>query len=168
MPQLQLKSYSTSIDPHNLLDVGIGVFFDPTSGDDEEIALARAVNIALNTDRLALPDDTLPNGQDTDRRGHWADTDVAEIWAGWPVGCRLWLMTRDSLTDSHAAKGSSLERARRYIDEALQPFVVAKIASAYKIDLSQGPDSITGTITIYRGPKSAIALQYQALWTDYA
>ena len=42
-------------------DVSIeGVLFKPQPGPDSDIALARAVLVALNTDRLALPDDALP------------------------------------------------------------------------------------------------------------
>jgi hypothetical protein len=73
-------------------------------------------------------------------------------------------MSRDKLTDSNAKQGSSLERANRFIAEALDPFVEAKIFSQYKIALVQGQESISGTITIYRGPKSAISLQYEDFW----
>ncbi len=148
--------------------VSIDWLTSPIAGIDETQALATAIMVALNTDRRALPDDVLPNPGDTDRRGWWADTDAATIWKGWPIGCRLWLMSRDKITDAGAKQGATIERAKRYIREALDPFVSAKIASSYTTDLRRdGRDRITGTITIFRGPKPSIALQYQSLWTEF-
>lgn len=152
--------------------VSLAVLFTPIPGvDDEAIALARAVQVALGTDRRALADDVLPvpppAGQVPDRRGWWGDTNAATIWGGWPIGVRLWLMARDKITGSAAKQGATIEKARRYIAEALQPFVDAKLCSSFAIALSQtGRNKIEGTITLYRGPKSAIALQYQDFWTD--
>ena len=140
----------------------------PVTGIDETQALATAVMVALNTDRRALDDDVLPQLGSDDRRGWWGDTDAGSIWGGWPIGSRLWLMSRDTITDAGAKQGATIERARRYIKEALDPFVDAKIAPSFTIDLRQdGRDRITGTITMFRGPKSAIALQWQSLWTDF-
>lgn len=154
-----------------LKDVAFSWLVDPTAGIDETQALATAVMLALNTDRRALPDDVLPEltqpGEQPNRRGWWGDLDAQPIWNGWPIGCRLWIMRRDKITDTGAREGSSIERARRYIAEALDPFVSAKIASAYDVDLAQtGRDKITGTITIYRGPKDAIALEFADLWAE--
>ncbi len=43
-----------------------------------------------------------------------------------------------------------------------------KIATRFDTALQQvGTDQISGTITIYRGPKTAIALQFQDLWRDF-
>ncbi|WP_158812070.1 phage GP46 family protein [Beijerinckia sp. L45] len=165
MPSIQLLPINASTDPNATLDVGIGLFFNPTVGPDEDIALARAVMVALNTDRLALPDDVLPNNRDDDRRGWWGDYQAPDIWGGWNIGCRLWLLSRSKLTDSGAKQGSTLAIANRYIAEALDPFVTAKICSTYTVNIVQsGNDKITGTITIYRGPKAAISLAYQDFW----
>jgi phage gp46-like protein len=139
----------------------------PITGIDQTQALATAIMVALNTDRRALPDDPLPQLGSDDRRGWWGDLDAEAIWNGWPIGSRLWLMSRDKITDTAARQGSTVERARRYIAEALDPFVASKVASSYTIALAQaGPDRITGTVTIYRGPKSAIALEFQDLWKE--
>ena len=148
--------------------VGIEALFRPVAGPDTDVALARAITVALNSDRRALDDDKLPTEQGDDRRGVWADTDAAAIWGGWPIGSRLWLMGREKITDSNAAQGSTIEKARRFIAEALQPFVDAMICTSFTIDLArQGRDRIGGTIKIFRGPKVAIALEFQDLWSVY-
>lgn len=149
-------------------DVAIDTLFQPVPGADEDIALARSIMVALNTDRLALADDTLPNEKDNDRRGWWGDLNADTIWVGWPIGTRLWLMTRDKITDSNAKQGSTIAKAERFINEALQPFVDAKIFSRFTVSLTQvGTSQITGTITIFRGPRQAIALLYQDFWKPY-
>lgn len=150
-----------------LKSVAMDWLLSPVTGIDETMALATAVMVALNTDRRALPDDVLPNPNSDDRRGWWGDLDAQAIWNGWPIGSRLWLMTRDKITDSNAKQGATIAKAQRYIAEALDPFVAAKIASKYVTALRQvGTDRITGTVTIYRGPKSAIALEFQNLWQE--
>ena len=154
-----------------LKSVSMDWLLSPITGIDETQALATAIMVALNTDRRALPDDVLPQptppGQLPDLRGWWGDLDAETIWNGWPIGSRLWLMTRDKITDSGARQGATIEKARRFIAEALDPFVAARICSSYAIALRQvGTERITGTVTIFRGPKSAIALQFQDLWTE--
>ena len=141
--------------------------FGTIAGDPQDHRLANAVVIALNTDRRALPDDKLPDPRSTDRRGWWGDTDAAAIWGGWPIGSRLWLLTRAKLPGG-TREGATIERARRYLAEALEPFKTAKICSAYTINLAQdGPERISGTITMFRGPKTAIALNFQDFWRDF-
>ena len=141
--------------------------FGTVAGDLQDHRLANAAIIALNTDRRANPDDKLPDPHSTDRRGWWGDTDAAAIWGGWPIGTRLWLLSRVKLPGS-TRDGATIERARQYIAEALQPFVDNRIATRFDIALAQDtPERISGTITIYRGPKTAIALQFADLWRDF-
>ena len=124
--------------------------------------------MALNSDRRALDDDILPTEQGDDRRGVWSDTGAYEIWGGWPIGSRLWLMHRDKITEAGAAQGSTIEKARRYLTEALQPFVDAMICTSIPNALERrGLDKIGGTITLFRGPKTAVALEYQSLWAVF-
>lgn len=169
MPSIRL--IASTADPQGSPSEGVGIecLFRPIAGLDTDIALARAVTVALNSDRRALDDDTLPTEQGDDRRGVWADTDAYEIWGGWPIGTRLWLMHRDKITEAGAAEGSTIEKARRYLAEALQPFVDAMICTSFTIALERrGLHKIGGTIKIYRGPKTAIALEFQDLWSVYA
>ncbi len=85
-----------------------------------------------------------------------------------PIGSRLWLLARAKLTGRARARAPRSSGRRRYIAEALQPLVDMKIATRFDTALQQvGTDQISGTITIYRGPKTAIALQFQDLWRDF-
>jgi phage gp46-like protein len=137
------------------------------NGLDETQALVTAVTIAFCTDRLAETSDILPLPGSTDRKGWWGDDGASEIWNGWPVGSRFWLMTRDKITDFNYKGGSTLSRANAFATECLQPFVDAKIISDFDIDVEQvDSQRVDVTATLYRGPLPAISLQFQALWND--
>jgi|ERR1035437_8845518 phage gp46-like protein len=137
------------------------------AGQPEETAdLVTAIYIALMSDALADESDDLPFLNTSDRRGWWADADAEEIWGAWPIGSLLWLLKRSSLTDPGYKGGSTLARVQQYISKALQPFVDNKICSKFDIASRQTKDGISSVLTIYRGPKVAIALQFQALWDD--
>ena len=132
--------------------------------DDTE-ALETAVRVALGTDRLAAASDTLPDPNSTDRRGWWGDLDAQQIWGGWPIGCRLWLLSREKITGSEAQQGSTLARIKFYIQEAIQPFIDLRLASRMDVQVSRvDVERVTALIRLYRGPKTAIELQYQVLW----
>ena len=142
--------------------------FGQVAGDAQDHRLANLVVIALNTDRRALPDDKLPQLNSDDRRGWWGDTDAKAIWNGWPIGSRLWSLKRAKMTDRGAREGAILERVRRYIREALDPIVAAKMATKYDLALQQvGAEQIAGKLTMFRGPRSAINLEWQDLWRDF-
>lgn len=137
------------------------------NGLDETQALATAVTIAFCTDRLAETSDVLPIPGSTDRKGWWGDDSASDIWNGWPVGSRLWLMTRDKITDSKYSGGSTASRASAFANECLQPFVDQKIISDFDIDVVQvNAQRVDMTVTLYRGPLPAISLQFQSLWND--
>lgn len=132
---------------------------------DETQALATAVIVALGTDRRANDDDQLPDPESDDRRGWWGDLDAARIWGGWPIGSRLWLLDRAKITDEKARGGSTLARAENYVREALRPFIANKIASRVDVSATRTDTNAIGiAVTIYRGPKPAIRLEYQSLW----
>ena len=104
---------------------------------DERKALATAVIVALGTDALAERTDILPDPDRTDRAGWWGDLDASEIWGGWPIGSRLWLLKRDKIEDHGAARGATVTRVDRYIREALQPLVDRRIASTFDVKASR-------------------------------
>jgi phage gp46-like protein len=134
---------------------------------DETAELISAVNVALMTDSLAAPTDVLPDPNSNDRRGWWGDLDADTIWGGWPIGSKLWLLTRAKIVDSGAREGATIARVQAYISAAIQPFITAKLASRFSVTATQvNRQRIDARVIIYRGPKSAIELQYQALWDE--
>ena len=139
----------------------------PTGLLDEMQALADAVTVALNTDALADVTDVLPDPRSADRRGWWGDLDADVIWNGWPIGSKLWLLTRAKILDANAREGSTLVRARNYITTALQPFVDHGICSRFAVTPAVVNDRrIDASIIMYRGPKTAIQLEYAPLWSE--
>jgi phage gp46-like protein len=134
---------------------------------DETEALATAVIVALGTDRLASIDDELPDLDSTDRRGWWGDLDAQEIWGGWEIGSRLWLMHRAKITGSNAAVGSTLVRVKHYIQEAIQPFLSLRIGTSMDVEVVRfDTQRIDALVRLYRGPTTAVELRYQILWQD--
>ena len=127
--------------------------------------LQSAVIVALGTDMLAPPDLELPDPDATDRRGWWGDMDADTIWGGWPVGCLLWLLARESITGPEARKGSTLVRADSWTRDAMKPFTQNLIASRIDV-LSSRIDTqrIDVGVVLYRGPQPIIELRYNELW----
>lgn len=134
--------------------------------DDRE-ELATAARLALGTDRMADIGDILPDPDSTDRRGWWGDLDAEEIWGGWPIGCKNWLLSRAKITDTPSREGSTVERARKYTQQALLPFVDKRIASSVAVSAERTElQRIEVSAQIYRGPLSEIELRYQLLWQE--
>jgi phage gp46-like protein len=132
---------------------------------DDRYALATAVIVALGTDALAERDDILPDPDSTDRAGWWGDLDAEEIWDGWPIGSRLWLLKRDKIEDPGSRRGATVTRVDRYIREALQPFLDRRIASTLSVDVQRvGRERIDAHVIMYRGPTLAVDLRYQIAW----
>lgn len=126
--------------------------------------LATSIIVALGTDRLAEPGDLLPDPDDTDRRGWWGDYQ-AEIWDGWPVGSRLWLLQRDKIEGPGSRRGATTVRVEQYIREAIQPFIERRIGSSFEVEATRvGRQEIDALIRIYRGPVLEIELRYAILW----
>lgn len=134
---------------------------------DEREELATAVRVALGTDALAGKNDVLPDPDSTDRRGWWGDLDAEEIWNGWPIGCKNWLLTRTKITGEFSVEGSTLQRARQYTLDALSPFVQKRIASNANAEATRvGLQRIDVVAQLFRGPDLEIELQYQSLWQE--
>jgi phage gp46-like protein len=134
---------------------------------DDTQALATAVIVALGTDRLAATNDILPDPDSTDRRGWWGDLEAENIWDGWPIGSRLWLLTRDKIVGPEAFQGATVVRVEQYIREAIQPFIDRRIGSRMAVEATRiGKERIDALVRIYRGPMLEIELRYQVLWND--
>jgi phage gp46-like protein len=136
------------------------------AGDDSD-ALATAVIIALGTDGLAAKEEVLPDPHSSDRMGWWGDLDAEEIWNGWPLGSRLWLLSRAKITDSLSLEGATVTRVENYLRESLQPFVDRRVATSFSMDVSRNAynrNRIDAEVTIFRGQRPAVALQFQILW----
>lgn len=134
---------------------------------DDKLALQSAVIVALGTDATADKTDVLPNIDDDDRRGWWGDLDAEEIWGGWPVGCKLWLLRRAKITGPGAVEGSTTARAENYVAEAMVPFIKNKIISTFSAQAARlGRERIDVDLKIYRGPDREIDLRYSDLWEE--
>lgn len=149
----------------------LAVTFDwlmtPLGQLDTTYELVTAVIVALGTDRLAEDDDILPGLDDTDRRGWWGDLDATELFDAWPIGTRLWLLSRHKITGERAKQGSSTARAREYAYEALQPFVDRGICREIEVTAVRNAiDKIDLTVTLIRGDEPNLTIRYASLWND--
>jgi phage gp46-like protein len=152
---LTLEQYQVTVD-WRLLDDG--------TLDDSQ-ALATAIIVALGTDALASTDDILPDPDSTDRAGWWGNLDAQEIWGGWDIGTKLWLLKRSAIEGPNFQRGATLAHVKNYIYECIQPFVTNHIASTFTVDVQRVSDQqINALIRIYRGPIPAIELRYAILW----
>jgi phage gp46-like protein len=139
----------------------------PTGLIDETQQLASAILVALNTDALADPSEVLPDPRDSNRRGWWGDLNADTIWGGWPIGSRLWLLTRAKILDNTAREGATITRVETYCRIALQPLIDKRICTRISVVARQdNRKRISATIIAYRGPKTAIQLEYQPLWAE--
>jgi phage gp46-like protein len=154
---IEFPKYSVTVDWSLLADGTL----------DDTQALATAVVVALGTNGQAEISDELPDPDDTDRRGWWGDFDSEEIWDGWPIGSRLWLLQRSKIVGSGAQQGPTTVRVENYIHEAIQPFLERRIGSQLFVKATRNGDSrIDALVRIYRGPALEIELRYAVLWED--
>jgi phage gp46-like protein len=136
---------------------------DGTLSEQEE--LATAVRLALGTDRLADIHEVLPDIDSDDRRGWWGDYQAEEIWGGWPIGCKNWLLLRAKISDEVSWEGATVLRAKTYTREALQPFIDKNICSKIEVEAFRvGREEIDVHVRLYRGPRREIDLRFQYLW----
>lgn len=138
-------------------------------GLDDVDELASAIIIALGTDALADEVDPLPDIESNDRRGWWGDLDAAEIWGGWPIGSRLWLLMRGKITGRESRYGSTVARAQQYTREALQPFLDNRVCTRIDVAAERSTEDysrIDVGVVIYRGLEPVIALRFDAMWDE--
>jgi phage gp46-like protein len=151
--------------PQYAVTVDWSLLGDGTLDTDQQ--LATAVIVALGTDALASRDDLLPDPDSTDRAGWWGDLDADAIWDGWPIGCKLWLLKRSKIEGPGSLYGPTVVRVEDYIRTAIQPFIDRRIASAMTVDVARtGRERIEALVRIYRGPRLAVELRFEILWTE--
>jgi hypothetical protein len=74
-------------------------------------------------------------------------------------------LRRAKISDEFSVEGSTVQRAQDYTIQCIQPFVDNKICTSFEVTSQRvGLDRVYVTVTLYRGPKEAIALRYQILW----
>lgn len=141
---------------------------------DESEVLANVVKVALLTDRRASLQEILPDPDSDDRKGWWADFEAELVWDGWPIGCRNWLLARAKIIGAATSEGATVVRAEEYTRAALQPMIDKRMCSA--IDVVAERVLVQGTspqahridvhVTVFRGPRVEIELQFQDLWNE--
>src|SRR5262252_2437053 len=133
-PITALTDIRTSWDPWFLQ--GDWVFAPPDlmTGRD----LETAATLSLFTDRLALPDDPLPDPNDGDRRGWWADWDAEQGY----LGSRIWLISREKQTEAVRL------RAEEYCREALQWMLDDDVADSVQVTASWAPIEAPGRLDV--------------------
>jgi len=151
----------------NLKGVWADWLLKPTGMLDETEELVNIVKIALLTFALADVDDILPDPDSTDRCGWWGDLDAETIWDGWPIGAKIWLLSRAKITPAEAREGSTLVRAEQYCRVALQPLIDRRICSHFDVEATRGSiERINVLIRVYRGPQAQVELRFQNLWDE--
>jgi phage gp46-like protein len=122
---------------------------DLAKGND----LVTAVLISLFTDRIANEDDEIPDGT-SDPRGWWADAGER-----YPIGSRLWLLSREKQTAETAA------RANDYIVEALQWLIDDGVVARFDVDVAWvAPSSLGAQVVANRVDGTTVAINFASLW----
>ena len=164
MPDIRLVQ-NTVFPGEGVVQIDWSLLSDGTLDDTQ--ALATAIIVALGTDALADVDDALPDPDSTDRRGWWGDYQAQEIWDGWPIGSKLWLLQRAKIDGPGSRNGATTVRVEQYISEAIQPFIDRRIGSQFTVEATRvGLEQIDALVRIYRGPILEIELRYALLWGD--
>lgn len=115
--------------------------------------LETAVLISLFTDRLADPDDVIPDGTD-DRRGWWGDAGRDR-----PLGSKLWLLERAKQTEATRL------RAADYMQTALDWMIDAGVAAEVVVTAEWLRPGVLGAgIRIVQPDGSAVDFNFQWAW----
>jgi phage gp46-like protein len=114
--------------------------------------LATAVILSLGTDRTAHPDDQPPDGGG--RRGWWADA-----FRKYPLGSRLWLLSREKETELTRI------RAEQYAREATEWMIREGVASRIDIEaIWTGAGRLELTLIIVSPPGSRVGWRFALAW----
>ena len=120
--------------------------------------LQTAVLISLFTDRLAEPDDALPE-LGALRRGWWGDALSGALGGAGRIGSRLWLLSREKMLPE------TVNRAREYAQEALAWMVTEGVARRVTVQAQVvGADTLGLTIQIERNQGQVLRYGYDLAW----
>lgn len=133
MPDIAL----TWDDAHNRADWSMAGAELTTGGD-----LPTAILISVFTDRMAQPDDVIPDGTG-DPRGWWADADI-------PIGSRMWLLRRAKQIPD------TLQRAYDYLAEALQWMVDDGVVGGFDIAVEWVRAGVLGAQIVAYSPAGTL------------
>lgn len=115
--------------------------------------LATAILISVFTDRVANPDDEIPDGSG-DPRGWWGDEGETV-----PIGSRLWLLERAKQNDD------TLQRAHDYLTECLQWLIDDGVVAKLDILVEWTRKSFLGAqLVAYRQDGSTEAFAFSWVW----
>lgn len=129
------------------------------AGLDVTREIPTALAVAYFSDRLAEVDDRLPY-DGAGRRGWWGDTDAAQIHGGWPIGSRMWLLSREKQT------AETRNRAEAYLREATDPFVEIGLFTSYQLIVDWfAPEQLGAEVTCF-GAWGSIAVRFEDLWAE--
>jgi phage gp46-like protein len=144
----------TTWDPWLLTGDWVLAGTDLASGRD----LETAVIISLFTDRLAHPDDRLPDPADGDRRGWWADWDSETG----PIGSRLWLISREKQLEEVRL------RAEDYCREALAWMLEDDVADTVEVtaEWSTSPGRLDVDVVITRERRELLHRSFSWAWRE--
>ena len=148
----KLPDVRTIWDPFGLAGDWLFAPPDLVTGRDLETSAI----ISLFTDRLATPDDRLPDPADSDRRGWWADWE-----ADYPIGSRIWLISREKQTEDVR------QRAEEYCREALQWMIDDDVADTVEVTASwnpQAPGRLDVDVTITRARNQLLKRHFSWAW----
>lgn len=124
---------------------------DLASGSD----LETAVLISLFTDRMADPDDVIPDGTE-DPRGWWGDAGRDR-----PIGSKLWLLARAKQTEETRL------RAQDYVQDALQWLTDGGIAAGVAVTAEWLRAGVLGiSVEIVEPDRRKTVFNYQWAWKD--
>jgi phage gp46-like protein len=88
-----------------------------------------------------------------------------DIWEGWPIGTKNWLLTRAKIIDMPSFEGDTVARAENYTREALQPLIDMHLCSAIAVVARRVErERIDVNVVVYRGNMAEIELQFHDLW----
>lgn len=142
--------WSTSSGNADLVMIDSDVASDP--------GLATAMLLSLFLDRRAQPDDVPPSGDDTDRRGWWADQFAAN--EGDLIGSRLWLLDRS------ARRSEVARRAEEYVREATAWFLEDRVASRIDVVTETTTKELLISVAAQRPGRDPVSLRFAHVWAS--